>query len=70
MAWQLRSAQGTFESGVEFCDGCGGENDVRLLRTANASTSLAMCAECRIKVEALLRGARKSGPPIRNWTRP
>jgi hypothetical protein len=54
----------------EPCDLCGEGGGVLLLSVAGVPwiASLALCAACRIKAEAILRGARKRAPArIHNW---
>ena len=57
------------------CDSCGDDDghhsDCRVLLAgeggAGLPTGLVLCVACRIRAEALLRGARKSGPRVGNW---
>jgi hypothetical protein len=54
----------------EPCDGCGEEGGVLLLEATGGTPyvgSVALCAGCRIRAEAMLRGSRKSGPRVGNW---
>jgi hypothetical protein len=52
----------------EPCDDCGGEGDVLLYQSDLwEAASIALCSQCRIKLEALLRASRKAGPRVRNW---
>jgi hypothetical protein len=56
----------------EPCDSCGEREDVLLLEaeggTPHFKGSLALCPQCRIKAEAMLRGPRKHGKRVRNWS--
>lgn len=61
------------------CGSCGGTEWLGALITRRGdgddivglemTGAIVLCPECRIKAEAVLRGARKHGPPVRNWTR-
>jgi hypothetical protein len=51
----------------EPCDECGALGDVLVLETFAFSGSLALCPQCRIKAEALLRGSRKQGTRVSKW---
>lgn len=55
------------------CGACGGDYDVRVLVARDDERGVTnggvfLCAECRIKAEGLLRGARKSGPRVGQWS--
>jgi hypothetical protein len=54
----------------EPCDECEALGGVLLLEAEHASGwvgGIALCLQCRIKAEALLRGSRKHGPRVGNW---
>jgi hypothetical protein len=58
----------------ERCDECYGAENVLLLTVAELEQAgiqagLALCLQCRIRAEAMLRGARKNGPPAGQWQR-
>lgn len=54
------------------CDSCGGTNDTQVLLVgipAQTPCGVVLCAECRIRAEAVLRSSRKNGGTVvRNWT--
>lgn len=50
------------------CDECGSLDGVQVLVVGQEVLSTtALCTQCMIKTEAVLRGARKSGPPVGKW---
>lgn len=52
--------------GPILCDGCDDEA-VQLLTADETGFWIALCPQHLIRVEAMLRGARKSGPAPGQW---
>ena len=51
---------------LDHCDGCDAQKGdvLALFATTGGDVGLNLCGGCRIKTEAMLRGARKGGPRI------